>query len=82
MLDDRYGPNGDLRRPVGRKVISDYIGGMVSITMLVGTVSIIAGILIFSAAFPSPTRTAQYNHLRRTLPAQAPPTIVDVPQTQ
>jgi hypothetical protein len=55
---------------------------MVSITMLIGAVSIIAGVLIFSAAFPGPTRTAQYNHLKRTLPAQAPPAIVDVPRTQ
>jgi hypothetical protein len=79
MHDDS---NGDLRTRVGRKDIGHYSGGMVGITMLIGSVAIIAGVLIFGMAFPGPTRTAQFNHaLKRTVPQQTPPVTTEAPIT-
>jgi hypothetical protein len=61
MLDDRYGPNGDPPRFAGRKGIKDYIGGVVGISMLIGSIAIVAGVLLFSSAVSPVTRTVQYN---------------------
>jgi hypothetical protein len=81
MLDDRYDSTGDPRRLTGRKEISDYTGGTGAM-MLIGSVAIIAGIFVFGAAFPGPTKTA-YNHaLKRTVPQQMPPVTTEAPVTQ
>ncbi len=78
MLDDRYGPNGDPPRLVGRKETSDYIGGMMGITMLVASALVIAGVLFFSAGISQVTRTAQYSHASKAVG----PTLPASPKTQ
>jgi hypothetical protein len=83
MLAEHYDSNVDLRRPVGRKEISDYAGGMVGITMLVGSVAIVAGVLLFSTAISDRTRTAQYNHASKRIgPQQTPPVTPAAPRSQ
>jgi len=83
MLDDRDDSIGDPRRLTGRKEISDYTSGTVGITMLIGSVAIIAGVLVFSTAISDRTRTAQYNHApKRTIPQQTPPVTTEAPVTR
>ena len=82
MLAEHYDPNDALRRPVGRKEISDY-SGMVGITMLAGSVAIIAGVILFSTAISDRTRTAQYNHASKRIgPQQSPPVTPAAPRSQ
>jgi hypothetical protein len=83
MLAEHYDPNDALRRPVGRKEINDYAGGMVGITMLIGSVAIIAGVLVFSTAISDHTRTAQYSHASKRIdPQPTPPVTPAAPRTQ
>jgi len=63
MMDDRDRTSGadDSRKLVGRKDISDYTGW--GIPAFIAAVVVIAGVLIFSAASPDRTRTAEYHNL-------------------
>jgi hypothetical protein len=61
MSDKRTGLQGDAPRALGgRKKISDYTGGW-GIAAFVGAVVLIAAVLIFSAAGPDRSRTADSN---------------------
>ncbi|MEA2911940.1 MAG: hypothetical protein QOJ15_4021 [Bradyrhizobium sp.] len=76
MMDDqgRIRTADDSRTIVGRKDISDYTGSW-GIPAFIGAVLLIAGVIIFTAAGPHRTRTAEY-HNPNSKPAssQQPPT--------
>ena len=59
MMDDRYSYNDRTRDRVGPK---NYGPGW-GIPALIAAVVLIAGVLVFCAAAPDRTRTAEYNNL-------------------
>lgn len=67
MMDDQKRPRAtdQTRKLVGRKDIGDYTGGW-GIPAFIAAVIFIGGILIFSAAGPDRTRTAEYNGSKST----------------
>jgi hypothetical protein len=72
MMDDRdrISATDDSRKLVGRKDISDYTGW--GIPAVIVAVVVIAGVLIFTAAGPDRTRTAEYHNLN-SKPASSQP---------
>jgi hypothetical protein len=59
MMDDRYSYNDQTRDRVGPR---SYVGSW-GIPALIAAVVLIAGVLVFGAAGPDRTRTAEYNNL-------------------
>jgi hypothetical protein len=68
---DRTRATNDSRKLVGRKDISDYTGGW-GVPAFIAAVVFIGGILVFSAAGPDRTRTAEYDSARPASGQQSP----------
>jgi len=73
MIDDQERPHATdhARKLVGRKDISDYTGGW-GVPAFIAAVVFIGAILVFSAAGPDRTRTAEYNGSRPASSQQSP----------